>query len=35
VEATESPFADAPSPAPTAEKEEEDTLSYFAKLAQE
>jgi len=35
VEATETPFADAPSPAPTADKEEEDTLSYFAKLAQE
>ena len=35
VEATPQPFADAPSPAPTQEKEEEDTLSYFAKLAQE
>jgi len=35
VEATAQPFADAPSPAPTEEKEEEDTLSYFAKLAQD
>ena len=36
VESTAQPFADAPSPAPTEDaKEEEDTLSYFAKLAQE
>ena len=36
MEATAQPFADTPSPAPAEDaKEEEDTLSYFAKLAQE
>jgi hypothetical protein len=35
VEATPQPFAEAPSTAPTQDAKEDDTLSYFAKLAQE